>query len=149
MRAVVYDRYGAPDVLRLADVERPLPNEDEVLVKVHVTTVNRSDALIREANRRSGLAASLLSRLVSGPRGPRQRILGSEFAGEVEAVGAAASEFAVGDLVFGTTGLRFGARGSGWSVMSRAGRLDFGALCRTIEGAAPDQETNNDPRSSI
>ena len=85
MRAVVYDRCGAPDVLRLADVERPVPGPDEVLVKVHATTVNRTDALIREANRRSGLAASLVSRLVSGLRGPRQRILGSEFAGEVVA----------------------------------------------------------------
>jgi NADPH:quinone reductase-like Zn-dependent oxidoreductase len=58
---------------------------------------------------RAALAFSLLSRLVSGLRRPRQRILGSEFAGEVEAVGAAVSEFAVGDPVFGTTGLRFGA----------------------------------------
>jgi NADPH:quinone reductase-like Zn-dependent oxidoreductase len=108
MRAVVYDRYGPPDVLRLEDVERPVPKEDEVLVKIHATTVNRLDVHTREANRRSGLALSLLSRLVSGFRGPRQRILGSEFAGEVEAVGAAVSEFAVGERVFGATGLGFG-----------------------------------------
>ncbi len=109
MRAVVYDRYGPPDVLRLAEVERPVPKDDEVLVRVHATTVNRTDVHIREANRRSGLVISLLSRLVSGPRRPRQRILGTEFAGEVEAVGAAAGEFAVGDRVFGATGFRFGA----------------------------------------
>ena len=109
MRAVVYDRYGPPDVLRLEDVERPVPAADELLVKIHATTVNRFDCATREANRRSGLAISLLSRLVSGLRRPRQRILGSEFAGEVEALGAGVSEFAVGDRVFGNSGLRFGA----------------------------------------
>ena len=109
MRAVVYDRYGPPEVLRLEDVARPIPTEDEVLVKIHATTVNRLDTATREANRRSGLAISFISRLVSGLRRPRQRILGTEFAGEVEAVGAAVSEFAVDDQVFGTSGLRFGA----------------------------------------
>jgi NADPH:quinone reductase-like Zn-dependent oxidoreductase len=109
MRAVVYDRYGPPEVLRLQTVERPVPQEDEVLVKVHATTVNRADCATREANRRSGPAISLLSRLISGIRRPKQRILGTEFAGEVEAVGAAAKEFAVGDHVFGISGFRFGA----------------------------------------
>ena len=89
MRAVVFDRYGPPDVLRLEDVERPVPKDDEVLVKVHATTVNRLDCATREANRRSGLALSFMSRLVFGLRRPKQRVLGTEFAGEVEAVGAA------------------------------------------------------------
>src|SRR5437899_2360035 len=109
MRAVVYDRYGPPEVLRIEEVDRPVPKDDEVLVKIHATTVNRLDVHTREANRRSGLAVTLLSRLVSGLRRPRQRILGSEFAGEVEGVGAAVTEFAVGDHVFGNSGLRFGA----------------------------------------
>ena len=109
MRAVVYDRYGPPEVLRLEDVERPVPEDDEVLVRIHATTVNRFDTATREANRRSGLAISLISRLVSGLRRPRHRVLGTEFAGEVVAVGAAVSEFAVGDRVFGNSGLRFGA----------------------------------------
>ena len=108
LRAVVYDRYGPPDVLRVEDVERPVAKDDEVLVKIHATTVNRLDVHTREANAKSGLAVSVLSRLVSGLRRPRQRILGSEFAGEVVAVGAAVTEFAVGDHVFGMTGLRFG-----------------------------------------
>jgi len=109
MRAVVYDSYGPPDVLRLEDVERPVPKDDEMLVRVHATTVNRLDCHTREANRSNGAAISLISRLVSGVRRPRQRILGSELAGVVVAVGAAVSEFAVGDRVFGNTGLRFGA----------------------------------------
>jgi NADPH:quinone reductase-like Zn-dependent oxidoreductase len=109
MRAVVYDRYGPPDVLRLEDVERPVPKEDELLVKIRSVAVTRADCGTREANRPSGLAVSLISRSISGLRRPRQRILGSEFAGEVEAVGAAVREFAVGDQVFGSTGFGFGA----------------------------------------
>jgi NADPH:quinone reductase-like Zn-dependent oxidoreductase len=57
MRAVVYDIYGPPDVLRLEDVERPVPKEDEVLVKIYATTVTRSDCATRDANRRSGRLA--------------------------------------------------------------------------------------------
>jgi NADPH:quinone reductase-like Zn-dependent oxidoreductase len=109
MRAVVYDRYGPPDVLRLEEVERPVPKEDEVLIKIHATTVTRGDCATREANRRSGLLVTLISRFISGIRRPKQRILGMELAGEVEAVGAAVNEFAVGDHVFGTSGFKFGA----------------------------------------
>jgi NADPH:quinone reductase-like Zn-dependent oxidoreductase len=120
MRAVVYDRYGPPDVLRLEDVAKPVPKDDEVLVKVHATTVNRSDVHIREANRSNGRAMALISRLVSGFPRPRQPVLGSEFAGEVEAVGPAVTEFAVGDRVFGTNGLRFGAHAEFVAVRERA-----------------------------
>jgi NADPH:quinone reductase-like Zn-dependent oxidoreductase len=103
MRAVVFDRYGAPDVLRLEDVERPVPKEDEVLVKIHATTVTRSDCGVRGGK-------PFISRFFTGLRRPKQRILGTELAGEVEAVGASVSEFAVGDHVFGTTSaFRFGA----------------------------------------
>src|SRR5438093_6202621 len=109
MRAVVYNRYGPPDVLRLEEVERPVPMDDEVLVNVRAVAVTRADCATREANRRSGVAVSLISRLISGIRRPKQRILGTEFAGDVEAVGTAVHEFAVGDHVFGTSGFRFGA----------------------------------------
>ncbi len=101
MRAVVHDRYGPPEVLRLEEVERPDPNEDEVLIRIRATTVNRTDCHIRRAD-------PFFWRFFSGLRRPRQRILGSELAGEVEAVGAAVSNFAVGDRVFGISG-RFGA----------------------------------------
>ncbi len=96
MRAVVCDRYGAPDVQRLEDVERPVPREDEVLVKIHATTVTRTDCGVREGK-------PFLIRFFFGLRRPKQRILGTELAGEVEAVGSAVSEFAVGDQVFGST----------------------------------------------
>ncbi|MEJ7793272.1 MAG: NAD(P)-dependent alcohol dehydrogenase [Gaiellaceae bacterium] len=94
MRAVVHDRYGGPDVLRVEEVERPVPKEDEVLVKIHATTVNRTDCGARAAE-------PFISRFFTGLRRPRRRILGSELAGEVEAVGAAVSQFEVGDRVFG------------------------------------------------
>jgi NADPH:quinone reductase-like Zn-dependent oxidoreductase len=100
MRAVVHDRYGPPEVLRLEDVERPVPKDDEVLVRVHATTVNRSDCGWRSAK-------PFITRYFTGLRRPKRRILGSELAGEVEAVGAAVSQFAVGDQVFGAAG--FGA----------------------------------------
>ena len=136
MRAVVYDKYGPPEVLRLEEVERPVPKEDEVLVRVHATTVNRSDVHIREANRSNGLAMTFLSRSISGLRRPRQPILGSEFAGEVEAIGASVDEFAVGDHVFGSTGLRFGAHAEFMCVRVRA-RIARMPAGMSFEEAAP------------
>ncbi len=136
MKAVVYDTYGPPDVLRLEEVARPVPKDDEVLVKVHATTVNRSDVHIREANRRSGLAASFVSRMVSGLRQPRQRILGSEFAGEVIQAGVAVKEFAVGDRVFGSNGLRFGAHAEFICVRERA-RIAHLPAGLSFDDAAP------------
>jgi NADPH:quinone reductase-like Zn-dependent oxidoreductase len=136
MKAVVYDRYGPPDVQRLEEVEQPVPKEDEVLIQIHATTVNRLDVHTREANRRSGLAVSLLSRMVSGLRGPRQRILGSEFAGEVKVVGAAVKEFAVGDHVFGNSGLRFGAHAE-FMCMAESARIAHMPAGMSFDEAAP------------
>ena len=80
MKAVVYERYGPADELRLADRERPVPTPDEVLVRVHAVAVTRADCATREANRQSGRGTMLLSRLIFGIRRPRRQILGSEFA---------------------------------------------------------------------
>ena len=96
MRAVVYDRYGGPEVQRLEEVERPVPKEDEMLVKIHASTVTRTDCGVRAGK-------PWLVRLFFGLRRPKQRILGTEFAGEVVAIGPAVREFAVGDHVFGST----------------------------------------------
>jgi NADPH:quinone reductase-like Zn-dependent oxidoreductase len=137
MKAVVYDRYGPPEVLRLEEVERPIHKEDEVLVKIHATTVNRSDVHTREANRHSGLVAYFISRLIFGFRRPRHRILGREFAGEVVAVGAAVSDFAVGDHVFGLTGwLTCGAHAEYISVPASA-RIERMPAGMSFAEAAP------------
>jgi NADPH:quinone reductase-like Zn-dependent oxidoreductase len=97
MRAVVYDRYGPPEVQRLAKVARPAPKDDEVLIRIHATTVTRTDCGLRSAE-------YFISRFVTGLRRPKQQILGLEFAGEVAEAGAAVPEFAVGDRVFGAKG---------------------------------------------
>jgi len=135
MRAVVYDRYGPPEVLRLEDVPQPVPTEDEVLIKIHATTVTRSDCGVRGANASSGLVVSFLSRLYSGLRRPKRRILGSELAGEVAAVGAGVSEFAVGDRVFGTSAGRFGAHAE-FICMRASAALAHKPATMTFEEAA-------------
>jgi NADPH:quinone reductase-like Zn-dependent oxidoreductase len=96
LRAVVVDKYGPPDVQRIEDVERPVPKADEVLIRIHATTVTRTDCGIRAAK-------PFFIRAFFGLRRPKQQILGTELAGEVEAVGAAVSQFAVGDHIFGST----------------------------------------------
>ena len=109
MRAVVYDTYGPPDVLRIEDVPMPEPQEGELRVKVRAVAVTRGDCATRDANRKSGPAISLVSRAVFGLTRPKQRILGTEFSGTVDAVGAGVQNVKPGDEVFGSTGFRFGA----------------------------------------
>jgi NADPH:quinone reductase-like Zn-dependent oxidoreductase len=94
MRAVVHDRYGPPEVLHLQEVERPVPKDDEILVRIRATSVTRSDAHLRSGS-------PFVQRVQSGLMRPKRRILGHELAGDVVAVGADVSEFEVGDRVFG------------------------------------------------
>jgi len=96
VRAVVHDRYGPPDVLRVDEVERPVPAADEVLVRVAASTVTRGDAMgVRSRE-------YIFTRLVSGVRRPRRTGFGTEFAGTVEEAGAAVTGLRTGDEVFGT-----------------------------------------------
>lgn len=101
MRAVVYDRYGPPEGLRIEEVPAPTPADDEVRVRVRATTVNRTDCGFLEAE-------YLAVRVVGGLLRPRHRVLGTELAGEVDAVGARVTRFRVGDRVFGLRTFRFG-----------------------------------------
>jgi NADPH:quinone reductase-like Zn-dependent oxidoreductase len=94
MRAVVHDRYGPPEVLRLEEVDRPVLKDDEVLVSVHASSVTRSDTGLRGSE-------YWFARAFTGLRRPTQRIAGMELAGVVEAAGAAVTRFRVGDEVFG------------------------------------------------
>jgi NADPH:quinone reductase-like Zn-dependent oxidoreductase len=92
MKAVVYDRYGSPDVLRVADVAKPSPRDDEVLLRMHAVSLNRSDW--------EGLVGKPLYSRVGGLFRPRRSILGSDIAGRVEAAGPGVTRFRVGDDVF-------------------------------------------------
>jgi len=94
MRAVVFRKYGTPDVLHVEEIERPTPKENEVLVKVEASTVTRSDTGLRSSE-------YFFARIFTGLLRPRRTIAGMEFAGVVEEVGAAVTEFRVGDEVFG------------------------------------------------
>ena len=102
MKAAVHTRYGAPDVVRFQQIDVPSPAEDEVLIRVHASTVNRTDCGMRTAK-------PWITRFFSGWRRPKHQTLGSEFAGVVEGVGSAVTDFAVGDRVFGVSALRYGA----------------------------------------
>lgn len=108
MKAIIYTEYGSPDVLRLAEVAKPVPGAREVLIRVHATSVTAGDC-----NARGFVFVppgfGFLPRLTFGLRRPKQPILGVEFSGEVEATGKDVRRFKPGDRVFGTTGGRFGA----------------------------------------
>lgn len=115
MKSVIYTEYGSPDVLRLANVEKPTPKDNEVLVKVRAVSVNYGDLIARKFSKvTSGefnMPGFLLlpARMEFGFRKPKKNILGSEFAGEVEAVGKDVTRFKPGDAVFGYRGSNMGA----------------------------------------
>ncbi|KKO45483.1 Zn-dependent oxidoreductase [Arsukibacterium ikkense] len=98
MKAIVYEKYGPPEVLQLKEVAKPTPKDNEVLIKIHATTVTSGDWRVRSLTVPAGF--SLLMRLVFGVFKPRQAILGSELAGVVESVGKEVSKFKIGDPVF-------------------------------------------------
>lgn len=115
MKAVILTDYGSPDVLQLQEVQRPVPQANEVLVKVHATPVNFGDTLVRNFKTISPREFSmptplwLPTRFFFGFNKPKIKILGSEFAGVVEEIGAEVTEFKVGDAVFGYRGQSMGA----------------------------------------
>ena len=93
MKAAVQNRYGPPEVVLVSEVDKPTARDNEVLVKVHATTVNRTDCACRAAK-------PFFMRLFTGLIRPRETVLGNEFAGVIEAVGGGVTSFVVGDKVF-------------------------------------------------
>jgi NADPH:quinone reductase-like Zn-dependent oxidoreductase len=132
MKAAVHTRYGPPDVVRIVEVDKPAAKDNEVLVKVHATTVNRTDSGLRAAK-------PFINRFFTGLRRPRVTVLGNEFAGEVEAAGRGVRSFAVGDRVFGYNGTRFGAHAE-YLAMPEDGSLATMPTNLTYEQAAASTE---------
>ncbi len=106
MNAVVYDRYGGPEVLQLVEVAKPTPAENEILVRVHAATVTSGDRRLRSLDMPYGFG--LIARAMFGIANPRNRILGSEFSGQIESIGTKVTRFKVGDKVFGLSGISLG-----------------------------------------
>lgn len=113
MKAIVCTQYGAPEFLKLIEVEKPSPKENEVLIKIHATSVTSGDARIRRAD-------PFIIRLLFGWKNPRQSVLGVVVSGEVEAIGKGVTKFKIGDQVFGSAGMNFGAHAEYVSVSENA-----------------------------
>src|SRR5690606_13813192 len=102
MRAIIHTRYGPPEVVSLQQINKPVPKDNEVLIKVYATTVNRTDCGFRSAQ-------YFVSRFFSGLLKPKHQTLGNEFAGTIEATGKEVTLFTPGDKVFGFNDKKFGA----------------------------------------
>jgi len=132
MKAAVYEGYGPPEVVRVTDVEKPAPTEDELLIEVHATTVNRTDCAYRGAS-------PFIMRFLTGLTRPRRPILGTEFAGRVVTTGPEANAFSVGDRVFGYVEGRFGAHAQ-YVTVPEGGSLAVIPPGVSYEQAAPATE---------
>ncbi len=141
MKAAVRTRYGSPDVVRIAQIESPTRKERDVLVKVHVTTVNRTDCGFRSGR-------PWIVRFVSGLTAPNATVLGTEFAGVVDAVGRGVTSFEVGDRVFGFSEGVFGAHAE-YLTIPEDGPIATIPENLTFEEAAPSTEGSHYASSNI
>ncbi len=107
MKAIICTKYGPPDVLKIVEYEKPVPKDDEVLIKIYATSVTNSDIFIRSSN--VPLMLLIPMRVMMGITRPRNEILGEVFSGEVVQIGSKIKRFRVGDHVYGLTGFSLGA----------------------------------------
>jgi NADPH:quinone reductase-like Zn-dependent oxidoreductase len=132
MRAIINTEYGPPEVVKLMEVDKPLPKDNEVLIKVYATTVNRTDCGFRSAE-------YFISRFFSGLFRPKNKTLGNEFAGKIEAIGKNVTLFKTGDKVFGYNDTKFGAHAE-YMTMSEDEAITTMPSNLTYEEAAPITE---------
>jgi NADPH:quinone reductase-like Zn-dependent oxidoreductase len=132
MKAIVYTKYGPPEVVKLTEVDRPLARDNEVLIKVYATTVNRTDSGFRSAN-------YFITRFWSGLLRPKYNILGCEFAGIIEEIGKNVTSFKIGDKVFGYNDKTCGGHGEYLSI-SESDAIALMPHNVNFEGAAPITE---------
>lgn len=140
MKAVICTSYGSPEVLKIVEVEKPVPKPNEVLVKILATTTHIGDTKIRRFEPGMGPVKDFffkpVMRLILGFRRPRKKILGMELSGEIEAIGKDVTRFKVGDPVFASTEFRFGAYAQ-YCCLPENGILAMKPANMTHEEAAP------------
>ena len=130
MKAITYSNYGSPDVLGLREVKKPVPKDDEVLIKVHAAEATKSDCEMRSF-KYSVKWFWLPLRIALGVRKPRRQILGGYFAGEIESLGKDVTHFSAGDQVFGSAQLRLGAYGeyvalpASYTIVAKPSNMSF------------------------
>ena len=133
MKAIAYSKYGPPEVVALVEVQKPTPKDDEILIKIRATTVTTGDWRARNLEMPAGFG--VLGRLVFGVFGPRRPILGTELAGEVEAIGTAVTRFKVGDRVFAFAGASYGCHAE-YRTMAQDGLVALKPANVSFEEAA-------------
>lgn len=133
MKAMVYERYGPPDVLELKEIAKPTPKANEILIKIRATTVTSGDWRARSLDVPAGFG--LISRLVFGLLKPRKPVLGTELAGDVESVGKDVTTFQVGDEVFAFSGIGMGCHAQ-YKCMPEDGAVALKPAHLTYEQAA-------------
>ncbi|MCL4161521.1 UNVERIFIED_CONTAM: hypothetical protein GTU68_011347 [Idotea baltica] len=128
MKAAVLTRYGAPQNIEIATIKRPTPNANEVLVKVYATPVTTADTMMRRAD-------PAISRLFMGFTRPRNNVMGTGYAGKVVSVGSEVEDFAVGDRVYGESGLGFAANAE-YVCVAADGVIDWVPMALSYAEAA-------------
>src|SRR5512141_176047 len=136
MKAIVYTQYGSPEVLHLTEIAKPTPKDNEVLVKIHATTVTIGDTIMRSFKLPVSGWQKLMARLILGVRKPKRQILGMELAGDIEAIGKGVTRFKIGDPVFASTlGVNFGGYAE-YKCLPEDGMLALKPINLTYEEAA-------------